>query len=168
MTDDPDSQAAQQIRQTRDRLPRLHRLADSDDVYDGVELFGALCDYLDQLYGPPGFDRLLPPADRTRVISVINRIRADRRAEDPEVPRRLTQPVSAAITLDQGRQLADRLAGADDWRSGLGDALIDLYDYLDQLHGGAFTELLNSAERRRVAAVIADPDAGSQWLHTRL
>ncbi|WP_460811026.1 hypothetical protein [Microlunatus endophyticus] len=90
------------------------------------------------------------------VNSMINSARADRSRQDHGDPRRLDQPVNAAVTLAQGRQLADRLARAGDWQAGLGDALIDLYDYLDQLHGGTLTALLNSAERRRVAAVVSD------------
>lgn len=160
MADDPHAAAIERIRQTRGRLPQLRRLANTDDAHDGIELFAALCDYLDQLYGPPGFERLLLPPERARVTLMINRIRADRRAAEP-IPRRLRQPVNAAVTLIQGRQLADRLARTDDWQAGLGNAIIDVYDYLDLLHGGRFTELLNSTERRRVSAVLTDPDAAT-------
>ena len=46
----------------------------NDTEYDGIELFAALCDYLDQLYGGAGFDRLLAP-DRDALAEVVQRTR---------------------------------------------------------------------------------------------
>jgi hypothetical protein len=54
---------------------QLRHVATSGDEYDGLELFLALSDYLDQLYGGPGFDRLLPPRDRAAMAQLIQRIR---------------------------------------------------------------------------------------------
>jgi hypothetical protein len=64
------------------------------------------------------------------------------------------QPVNAAVTLAEGRVLTAHLEGSDGWQRELGLALQGLYSYLDQLYGGpgAFTELLTSEERERVAS----------------
>lgn len=156
-----DSSLEQGIRRTRDRIVRMRRLAATGDEQDGVELFAALCDYLDQLHGEPGFDRLLPVDLRSRVASMITRILADAPSGSapqraPDVVRRLNQPVNAAVTLAEGRRLARRLAAGTGWPGDLGVWLTALYDYLDKLHGGRFTQLLNSVERRAIAALIAD------------
>lgn len=168
MVEAPESLPAQQIRRTRERMPRMRRLACSDDERDGVELFGALLEYLDELCGPGWRDRPLLPTEVDRAAVLINELRLetptgspigqqDQQAVRPEVVR-LDQPVNAGVTVTQGRELAERLAGGGDWQAALGEALIELYARLDQLHGGRFTELLNSAERRRVAAALSDSD----------
>lgn len=155
MAEPQDSLPGRKIRQTRERLDRMRRLARDDDDHDGIELFGALCDYLDELCGQ-AWDEQPPPAGRReRATTMISAIMAA--PADPPI-RRLTQPVNASVTLARGRELAIRLVGADDWRAELGAALIELYRFLDTLHGGSFTQLLNSAERRQVAAVLAEAD----------
>lgn len=150
--DDRDTLAGEPVGRVRSTVQRMRGLARTDDEYDGVELFTALADYLDELTGPPGFQTLLPPADRQRLAATINRVRVEADAGS-EPATRLDQPVNAAVTLVEGRALAGRLARSDDWASGLGVALLALYDYLDELHGGPgrFDVLLNSAERDRVA-----------------
>lgn len=134
--------------------------------YDGLELFLALCDYLDQLYGGAGFDRLLPARERVQLASVIQRVRGAAAAGSDALQERLDQPVNAAVTLAQGRALAAHLAdagagavgvvggGAGEWQAQLGKALQGLYAYLDELYGGAgtFSELLTPQERAQVAA----------------
>ena len=62
--------------------------------------------------------------------------------------------MNSAVTLAEGRVLASDLAEADGWQRELRLALAGLFSYLDQLSGdpGAFTELLTSAERARVAS----------------
>lgn len=156
----------------------MRRLAGGDDECDGIELFGALLDYHDQLFGAELSGRPLPPSQLASAAAMITVIRTEgpggsastrqdqRRDQDHDVEqpsgvdpgalRRLDGPVNASVTLAQGRELAERLADADDWQAELGDAIKELYSYLDQLHGGSFIELLNSAERRRVAAALAD------------
>jgi hypothetical protein len=121
---------------------------DSDAEYDAVELFLALCDYLDQLHGSPGFDRILPDPERSALGLAVREVRAGGSDE------RLVQPVNASVTLAEGRVLAAELARADGYQRQLGLALEGLFSYLDQLSGGpgAFTELLTSGERERVAS----------------
>ncbi|SDS06112.1 hypothetical protein [Microlunatus soli] len=137
----------------RTEIQRLRRLARSDDEQDGIELFAALCDYLDELSGPAGFDRLLSPPERETMAAAITRARVQSDSgPDPVV--RLDQPINAAVSVADGRGLARRLSRSGDWQAGLGVSLMALYDYLDDLHGGRdrFTVLLNSQERRLVAA----------------
>lgn len=174
MVEMPESVPEQKIREIWNRMPRMRRLACSDDERDGIELFGALLEYLDQLCGPGLPDRPLSPSDTERVARLITAIRLespagpptgqqDQHGAGPEVVRRLDQPVNAGVTVAQGRRLAERLAAGEDWQAALGEALIELYACLDQVHGGSFTELLNSTERRRVAAALSDsaPRPGS-------
>jgi hypothetical protein len=150
---------------------QLRHVATTEDEYDGLELFKALSDYLDQLYGGAGFDRLLPPQDRAAMAQLIQSIRGSAATgsvvlDDDGVPVdlaeadpvydtlvRLDQPVNAAVTLAQGRKLAADLAASDGWQGELGGALQALYGYLDELYGGsgAFTELLTPDKRARVA-----------------
>lgn len=133
---------------------QLRQLADGD-AYDGIELFTALCDYLDQLYGGTGFDQLLPEPQLSELGGLIQRVASTTPADpDGDTLDRLDQPVNSAVTLSQGRQLAAYLATAEDWQGELGRALQGLYTYLDQLSGGpgAFVSLLTREEREQVAA----------------
>ena len=134
-------------------VAQLRHVATSGPEYDGVELFLALCEYLDDLYGGIGFDRVLPTPERSGLAGVVRRVRGKTVVPD-EDGERLLQPVNAAVTLAEGRVLAGELASADGWQRELGLALEGLYIYLDQLYGGpgAFTELLTSEERQRVAS----------------
>ncbi len=156
---------------------QLRQVAGNDTEYDGIELFAALCDYLDQLYGGAGFDRLLVSPDRDALAEVVQRTRGKARTgsvtlDDHGVPVdlstgdadpyydtlvRLDQPVNAAVTLATGRRLAAELAASDGWPGEVGRALQGLYSYLDQLYGGpgTFTELLTPEERAQVAAGAA-------------
>jgi len=133
-------------------VAQLRHVVTTGPEYDAVELFLALCDYLDQLHGSHGFDRLLPEAERSALAGVVRQVRG-RSAVPDEDGGRLVQPVNAAVTLAEGRVLAAELKGADGWQRELGLALHGLFSYLDQLYGGpgAFTELLTSEERERVA-----------------
>ncbi|GAB2645136.1 hypothetical protein [Kribbella swartbergensis] len=140
------------VSEARNVVAQLRHVATTGPEYDAVELFLALCDYLDQLHGSPGFDRVLPEAERSALADVVRRIRG-RSAVPDEDGERLVQPVNAAVTLADGRVLAAELQEADGWQRELGLALQGLFNYLDQLYGGpgAFTEMLTSEERERVA-----------------
>jgi hypothetical protein len=140
------------VSEARSVVAQLRHVATTGPEYDAVELFLALCDYLDQLHGSPGFDRVLPEAERSALADVARRVRG-RSAVPDEDGERLVQPVNAAVTLAEGRVLAAELQGAEGWQCELGLALQGLFSYLDQLYGGpgAFTELLTSEERERVA-----------------
>jgi hypothetical protein len=133
-----------------------------------VQHFAALCEYLDELYGGDGFDRLLPPADRATVAALVGRLLSETPTgspvldddgrpvdlDDPDADDyfdtviRLKQPVNSPLTLDEGRALAGELTGKDGWEAEIGRLLQGLYRYLDDLHGGpgAFTEMLNSED----------------------
>lgn len=141
------------VPQARSVVAQLRSVAEPGPDYDAVELFLALCDYLDQLHGSPGFDRILPEAERSELAGVVRQVRG-RSAVPDEDGERLVQPVNSAVTLAEGRVLAAHLETADGWQRELGLALQGLFSYLDQLYGepGAFTELLTSAERDRVAS----------------
>ncbi|MEV6414910.1 hypothetical protein [Kribbella sp. NPDC051718] len=133
---------------------QLRQLADGDS-YDGIELFAALCEYLDQLYGGAGFDELLPEPELTELGGLVRSVGSTTPADpDGDPLDRLDQPVNSAVTLAEGRQLAAYLAAADDWQGELGRALQGLYSYLDHLYGGpgTFTRLLTREEREQVAA----------------
>jgi hypothetical protein len=161
------------VSEARGITAQLRHVANTGDEYDGLELFKALSDYLDQLYGGAGFDRLLPPQGRAAMAQLIQRIRGSAATgslllDDDGVPVdlaaaeadpvydtlvRLDQPVNTAVTLGQGRKLAADLAASDGWQGELGRSLQALYGYLDELYGGSgtFTELLTPDERARVA-----------------
>jgi hypothetical protein len=141
------------VPEARSMVAQLRHVVTTGPEYDAVELFLALCDYLDQLHGSLGFDRILPETERSALALVVRRVRG-RSAVPDEDGERLVQPVNAAVTLAEGRELAAQLAGADGGRRELGLALQGLFSYLDQLHGGpgVFTELLTSEERERVAS----------------
>ncbi|TDD26117.1 hypothetical protein E1218_13630 [Kribbella turkmenica] len=145
--------SAWSVSEARSVVARLRHVATTGPEYDAVELFLALCDYLDQLHGSPGFDRLLPEAERSALARLVQHVRRPD-AVPEEDGERLLQPVNSAVTLAEGRVLASDLAEADGWQRELGLALAGLFSYLDQLSGGpgAFTELLTSAERARVAS----------------
>lgn len=145
--------SAWSVSEARGVVAQLRHVATTGPEYDAVELFLALCDYLDQLHGSLGFDRILPEAERSALVQVVRRVRG-RSAVPDEDGERLVQPVNSAVTLAEGRVLAAHLESADGWQRELGLALQGLFSYLDQLYGGpgAFTELLTSEERERVAS----------------
>jgi hypothetical protein len=149
------------------------------ETYDAVEHFSELCEHLDELYGGYGFTRLLEPPQRAAVADLIRSLRGrrptgaavlddDGRPVDLQHPEadpyfdtviRLHQPVNSSLTLDQGRHVAADLASraeGEEWLVELGRAMQGLYRYLDQLYGGpgAFTELLDSEDRARVAQLV--------------
>jgi hypothetical protein len=142
------------VSEARSMVARLRHVADDGPEYDGVELFLALCEYLDQLHGGIGFSGVLVGAERQALADAVRKVRGRSKVPDPR-GERLIQPVNAAVTLVEGRALAAALAeSADEWPQEVGTALQGLYTYLDQLHGGpgAFNELLTTAERDRVAS----------------
>ncbi|HEY3001123.1 MAG TPA: hypothetical protein VGJ44_02125 [Kribbellaceae bacterium] len=146
------------VTQARDTVADLKHVV-SEDEYDVLELFGALCSHLDELYGGGyGFRSLLAPQARAEVAGLVRRIRGGTTLGSLDGVVRLGQPVNAVFTVAEGRQVAAALAAgdADSWQGELGRALQALYAYLDELYGGpgAFTELLNSEERAQVVRLI--------------
>lgn len=157
------------IAEARRTVGQLRPLAAPGDEAAGIELFESLTSYLDDLYGDE-FDEFLHPEDLSMVATEIDRIRTSAPTgspipvppeqpddtDDDDVIIRLDQPVNSSVDLAEGRELAQRLAGADDWQGNLGRALIGLYAYVDELYGGAgrFVELLSRSERDRVAAAV--------------
>lgn len=130
------------VPEARSMTARLRQVVTTGTEYDGLELFNALCDYLDQLYGGVGFDRLLPPEDRAAIAGLVQRVRGRAGTGsvvlddngvpvepaasegDPEYDTlvRLDQPVNAAVSLVQGRKLAAELAASGDWQAEVGKA----------------------------------------------
>ena len=141
------------VPEARSMVARLRHVAADGPEYDGVELFLALCDYLDQLHGSIGFDYVFTGPERAALAESVRRVRGRSVVPDPS-GERLVQPVNAAVTLVEGRELTAHLEEGDGWQRELGRALRGLYSYLDQLYGGpgAFNELLTTTERRRVAS----------------
>ncbi|GAA0945982.1 hypothetical protein GCM10009554_41340 [Kribbella koreensis] len=142
------------VSEARSLIAQLRQLAEGD-AYDGIELFAALCEYLDQLYGGTGFDELLPEPQATELGGLIRSVVSTTPLDpDGDPLDRLDQPVNSAVTLAEGRRLAAYLATADDWQGELGRALQGLYSYLDHLSGGpgTFVRLLTREEREQVAA----------------
>lgn len=162
------------VPEARAQLAGLKHVTTTADEYDVVEHFNALCSYLDELYGGPGFEDLLPVPARQDLAARIRWVRGRARTGAPAldgngVPVDLTgpdadpvddrlvrfdQPVNSSLTLADGRRGAAFFAAADGWQRQLGLALLGLYDYLDELHGGpgSFVELLTSEEREEIAA----------------
>ncbi|MDX2970591.1 hypothetical protein PWY87_24940 [Kribbella solani] len=141
------------VSEARGWVARFRHVADDGPEYDGVELFLALCDYLDELHGGAGFDYVRTGPEQQALTAAIRAVRGPNPVPDP-LGERLVQPVNAAVTLADGRALTTWLEERDGWQQELGKALHALYSYLDQLYGGpgAFDELLTTAERSRVAA----------------
>ena len=141
------------VPEARSLVAQLRHVATTGPEYDAVELFLALCEYLDELHGPLGFDRVLVDPERSKLADAVRRIRRKAVPRD-EWGERLVQPVNAAVTLAEGRALATHLEGADGWQREVGLGLQGLFSYLDQLYGGpgAFTDLLTSEEQERVAS----------------
>ena len=141
------------VSEARSMVARLRHVAEDGPEYDGVELFIALCDYLDQLHGGIGFDYVFTGTERTELAEAVQRARGRSVVPDPK-GERLGQPVNAAVTLVDGRALTAQLEQAQGWQQELGRALHGLFTYLDQLYGGpgAFNELLTTSERTRVAS----------------
>ena len=140
------------VTEARSVVAQLRHVAADGREYDGVELFLALCDYLDQLHGDAGFDYVYTGPELTALAAAVQRVRGRSFVPDPS-GERLIQPVNAAVTLVEGRVLAAELVAAGGWLREVGLAVQGLYSYLDQLYGGpgAFNELLTPSERRRVA-----------------
>ena len=162
----------------------VHSMIDTaeDRTYAALEHFEALCEYLDDLYGGRGFDRLLDTGERSRVAALLIRLRGadaprvelddEGRPTGPSQPgrtERLRQLVNSSLTLDEGRELCfDESEEEFDREPAL--ALQGLYRYADDLHGGpgTFTELLETGEREQVAALVESlrpqrADAGRNW-----
>ena len=142
--------------EARTVLPGLVETSTVEEQKLAAEHFLALCDYLDQLQGGE-FDRLLPAAEREALTEQVRLISTQRATSDPTVGdeqvRLLDHPVNSALTLAEGRALAPRLTGVDGWPADLGRAMVALYAYLDEIHGGTgrFTELLTVSERMQAA-----------------
>ena len=153
MEDDRLGSSSWSVFEARSMVARLRHVAKGSE-YDGVELFLALCDYLDELHGDIGFDYVYAGAERAALANAIRKIRGPRPKKPNPDGERLIQPVNASVTLVEGRALAAELAAQDGWQRDLGLATQALYSYLDQLYGGpgAFTELLTSTERDTVAS----------------
>jgi hypothetical protein len=147
------------VSQARELVHDLRRVVLDGPEYDGIELFLALCEYLDELHGTDrdrgryGFGSFYEGAYLDQLTAAVQEVRGPdiRWDEDSD---RLLQPVNAAVTLAEGRDLIDWLEGRAAWERQLGLSLRALYAYLDQLCGGrgTFNQLLTRRERERVAA----------------
>ncbi|RZT17662.1 hypothetical protein EV649_5219 [Kribbella sp. VKM Ac-2569] len=141
------------IPQARSTVAQLRHHAGDGREYDGIELFLALCEYLDLLHGKHGFDYFYTGAEQAALAAAVQEMRGPEVEPDPR-SERLVQPVNAAVTLVEGRDLVIWLEGQPDWQRQIGLCLRAMYAYLDQLYGGpgAFNQLLKPAELERVAA----------------
>lgn len=147
------------VGQGRAQVHELRRVVAGGREYDGIELFLALSEYLDELHGSDrargryGFDSFYTGAQLEELTTAVRTERGPDTAWDPE-SYRLDQPVNAAVTLAEGRDLIDWLEARSGWERQLGLSLRALYAYLDQLYGGpaTFNQLLTPRERQRVAA----------------
>jgi hypothetical protein len=147
------------VSQGRELVHDLRRVVLDGDELDGIELFLALCEYLDELHGTDtargryGFGSFYTGEQLDLLASAVQAARGPNIAWDPGT-NRLDQPVNAAVTLAAGRGLIDWLEGRPAWERQLGLGLRALYAYLDQLYGGpgTFNQLLTPHERERVAA----------------
>lgn len=138
------------VTEARDILASLRHVANEIE-YDAIELFEALCAYLDQLYARPGsdgsagwaapaFDHLLEPRQRAQVADLVQRIRGGRPTGSPELD-------------DEDKPV--ELSNAD------ADPYYDAVVRLDQPVNSALT----LAEGRRLAADLAssEPETATSW-----
>ncbi|WP_427893711.1 hypothetical protein ACQHIV_12100 [Kribbella sp. GL6] len=147
------------VSEARYLVRELLRIAPDDRGYDGIELFLALCEYLDELHGTDrdrgrfGFGSFYTGARLDELAAAVQAARGPETAWDPD-SYRLEQPVNAAVTLAEGRELTEWLVRRQDWERQVGLSLRALYRYLDQLYGGEglFNQLLTGPEREQVAA----------------
>lgn len=141
------------IPQARSTVAELRHHAGDGREYDGIELFLALCEYLDRLHGQYGFDYFFTGAEQAALAAAVQKARGLKIEPDPDTDR-LVQPVNAAVTLVEGRDLVLWLEGRPGWEREVGLCLRAMYAYLDQLYGGpgTFNQLLKPAELERVAA----------------
>lgn len=141
------------IPQARSTVAELRHHAGDGREYDGIELFLALCEYLDRLHGQHGFDYFFTGAEQAALASAVQDVRGREIEPDPDTDR-LVQPVNAAVTLIEGRDLVLWLEARPGWERQIGLCLRAMYAYLDQLYGGpgTFNQLLKPAELERVAA----------------
>lgn len=141
------------IPEARSTVAQLRHHAGDGREYDGIELFLALCEYLDRLHGELGFDYFRTGADQAALAASVQEVRGPKIEPDPDTDR-LVQPVNAAVTLVEGRELLIWLEGRPGWERQVGLCLRAMYAYLDQLYGGpgTFNQLLKPAELERVAA----------------
>ncbi|WP_350276583.1 hypothetical protein [Kribbella sp. HUAS MG21] len=140
------------IPEARSTVAELRHHAGDGPEYDGIELFQALCEYLDELHGT-GFDYFFTGDELSVLAAAVQKVRGPRIEPDPDSDR-LVQPVNAAVTLAEGRDLVTWLEARPRWEREIGLCLRALYTYLDQLYGGpgSFNQLLTPGEVARVAA----------------
>ncbi len=98
------------IPEARSTVAQLRHHAGDGREYDGIELFLALCEYLDRLHGELGFDYFRTGADQAALAASVQEVRGPKIEPDPDTDR-LVQPVNAAVTLVEGRELADLAGG---------------------------------------------------------
>ncbi|MGZ0146190.1 hypothetical protein ACXJJ3_03915 [Kribbella sp. WER1] len=147
------------VSDARYMVQELRRTAEGDQQYDAIELFLALCEYLDELHGTDrdrgryGFGAFCTGAQFDELAAAVQAVRGPDTAWDP-ASGRMDQPVNAAVTLADGRQLGEWMETRPAWERQVGLCLRELYAYLDQLYGGPglFNQLLTPHERQRVAA----------------
>jgi hypothetical protein len=147
------------VSEARELVHELRRVVLGGSEYDGIELFLALCEYLDELHGIDadrgryGFGSFYSGTQFEELAAAVQAVRGPDTGWDPDSDR-LVQPVNAAVTLAEGRDLTGWLEGRQAWERQLGLSLGALYAYLDQLYGGpgTFNQLLTRRERERVAA----------------
>jgi hypothetical protein len=147
------------VSEARELVHDLRRTVLGGREYDGIELFLALCEYLDDLHGIDrargryGFGHFATGAEFESLAAAVQTARGPDVEWDPESDR-LVQPVNAAVTLAEGRDLITWLEARAAWERQLGLSLRALYTYLDQLYGGpgTFNQLLTRREREQVAA----------------
>jgi hypothetical protein len=141
------------IPEARSMVAQLRHHSGDGREYDGIELFLALCEYLDRLHGKDGFDYLYTGAEQAALAAAVQEVRGPEIEPDPDTDR-LVQPVNAAVTLVEGRDLVIWLEGQPSWQREIGLCLRAMYAYLDQLYGGpgTFNQLLKRSELERVAA----------------
>lgn len=147
------------VSDARELVHELRRIAEGDREYDAIELFLALCEYLDELHGTDpargryGFGSFYTGPQFEQLAAAVRAVRGPNTAWDPS-SNRMDQPVNAAVTLAEGRELVDWMEARPAWERQVGLCLRALYAYLDQLYGGPglFNQLLTPLERERVAA----------------
>jgi hypothetical protein len=150
--------SAWNIPEARSMVARLRHHAGDGPEYDGIELFQALCEYVEQLHGTDrqrgrhGLDRFYTGDELTELATAVQAVRGRRIEPNPDSDR-LVQPVNAAVTLAEGRDLVTWLEARPGWEREVGLCLRALYSYLDQLYGGpgTFNQLLEPSEVERVA-----------------
>ena len=90
------------IPQARSTVAQLRHHAGDGREYDGIELFLALCEYIDLLHGQHGFDYFYTGAEQAGLAAAVQDVRGPRAEPDPPVTQRHRRGVQDPERVSDG------------------------------------------------------------------